>query len=48
MLLARGRERLERVAAELGAEFEQCDVSDREQVEDRALGRGGIPPSTCW
>jgi uncharacterized protein len=33
VLLARGRERLERVAAELGAEFEQCDVSDREQVE---------------
>jgi short-subunit dehydrogenase len=33
VLVARGRERLERVAAELGAEFEQCDVSDREQVE---------------
>ena len=33
VLLARGRERLERVAAELNAEFEQCDVSDRDQVE---------------
>jgi NAD(P)-dependent dehydrogenase (short-subunit alcohol dehydrogenase family) len=33
VLLARGRERLERMAAELAAEFEQCDVSDREQVE---------------
>jgi NAD(P)-dependent dehydrogenase (short-subunit alcohol dehydrogenase family) len=33
VLLARGRERLERVAAELDADFEQCDVSDREQVE---------------
>ena len=48
VLLARGRERLERVAAELGAEFEQCDVSDREQVEKiaRWVARR-IPPSTC-
>jgi uncharacterized protein len=33
VLLARNRERLERVAAELNADFEQCDVSDRDQVE---------------
>ena len=33
VLLARGRERLERVAAELGAEAEPCDVGDREEVE---------------
>ena len=36
VLLARGRERLERVAAELGAEAEQCDVGDRAQVADVA------------
>jgi uncharacterized protein len=36
VLLARGRERLERVAAELDAEAEQCDVGDRAQVEDAA------------
>lgn len=36
VLLARGRERLDRVASELGAEAERCDVSDREQVEDVA------------
>lgn len=36
MLLARGAERLKRVAAELGAETETCDVSDRAQVEDVA------------
>ena len=37
MLVARGRERLEQVAGELGAEAEQCDVRDRDQVE--ALAR---------
>jgi NAD(P)-dependent dehydrogenase (short-subunit alcohol dehydrogenase family) len=36
VLLARGRERLERVAGELGAEAEVCDVSDRQQVEAAA------------
>ena len=36
MLLARGRERLERVARELGADAEQCDVGDRSQVEAAA------------
>jgi short-subunit dehydrogenase len=32
VLLARGRERLERVAAELGAEAEVCDVADEAQL----------------
>jgi short-subunit dehydrogenase len=36
VLLARNRERLERLAAELGAEAEVCDVSDRAQVEEAA------------
>jgi uncharacterized protein len=36
VLLARGAERLERVAAEIGAEAETCDVSDRKQVEAAA------------
>jgi short-subunit dehydrogenase len=35
VLVARGRERLETLAAELGAEHEACDVSDRSEV-DRA------------
>jgi hypothetical protein len=33
VLLARGREQLERVAEELGAEAEPCDVGDRDGVE---------------
>jgi short-subunit dehydrogenase len=33
VLLARGRERLERVAGELGAEAEPCDVAERADVE---------------
>src|SRR5918992_1835113 len=33
VLLARRADRLERVAGELGAEWEICDVGDREQVE---------------
>jgi uncharacterized protein len=33
VLLARGRERLEAVAGEIGAEWELCDVSAREQVD---------------
>lgn len=33
VLLARRRERLEALAGELGAEFEVCDVGEREQVE---------------
>jgi short-subunit dehydrogenase len=41
VLVARGQERLERVAAEIGAEAEACDVADREAVEDlaRRVGR---------
>jgi NAD(P)-dependent dehydrogenase (short-subunit alcohol dehydrogenase family) len=38
VLLARGRERLERTAAEVGAEAVQCDVADRDDVE-RAAAR---------
>jgi short-subunit dehydrogenase len=45
ILLARGRARLERVAAELNAEFEQCDVSDREQVERVARRIGETHPA---
>ena len=45
ILLARGRERLERVAAEIGAEFEQCDVSDRDQVEKVARWVGATHPA---
>jgi short-subunit dehydrogenase len=44
VLVARGRERLERVAAELDAEAEVCDVADREAVErlaDRVGARHG-------
>jgi uncharacterized protein len=37
VLLARGAERLERIAGELGAEAEVCDVSDREQVDAAAV-----------
>jgi 3-oxoacyl-[acyl-carrier protein] reductase len=33
VLVARTRERLERVAREVGGEYETCDVADREQVE---------------
>jgi uncharacterized protein len=40
ILLARGAERLERVARELGAEAEVCDVSDRKQVEAAAARVG--------
>ena len=36
VLLARRRERLERLAGELGGEFEVCDVGDREAVERAA------------
>ena len=36
LLLARRQERLEALAAELEAEFEVCDVADREQVEEVA------------
>jgi short-subunit dehydrogenase len=36
VLLARGEERLSSVADELGAEWERCDVGDRESVERTA------------
>jgi uncharacterized protein len=36
VLLARRRERLERLAAELGGEFEVCDVADRDAVDAAA------------
>jgi short-subunit dehydrogenase len=36
VMLARDRERLARVAEELGAEAEPCDVADRSQVDDAA------------
>jgi NAD(P)-dependent dehydrogenase (short-subunit alcohol dehydrogenase family) len=36
VLLARGEERLREVAEELGAEWETCDVADREGVERTA------------
>jgi uncharacterized protein len=36
VLIARGEERLRAVAVELGAEWERCDVGDRESVERTA------------
>jgi uncharacterized protein len=36
VLIARGAERLRDVAEELGAEWERCDVGDREEVERAA------------
>ena len=36
VLIARGAERLAEVAAEIGAEAEACDVSDRTQVDEVA------------
>jgi short-subunit dehydrogenase len=45
VLLARGRERLERVAAELNAEFEQCDVAERDQVDKVARWVGETHPA---
>jgi short-subunit dehydrogenase len=40
VLLARDRTRLEHVAAELGAEAEQCDVADRAQAQNAAARVG--------
>jgi short-subunit dehydrogenase len=36
VLVARRRDRLERLAEALGGDFEVCDVADREQVEEAA------------
>jgi short-subunit dehydrogenase len=36
VLLARRQDRLEQIAGEIGGEWELCDVSDREQVEEVA------------
>jgi uncharacterized protein len=45
VLLARGAERLERITAELGAEGEICDVSDRAQLEAVAARVGERHPA---
>jgi uncharacterized protein len=45
VLLARGRERLERLASELGAEAEVCDVGDRAAVEETARRVGERHPA---
>jgi short-subunit dehydrogenase len=45
VLLARGRERLEAVAAELGAETEVCDVAERGQVDEAARSIGERHPA---
>jgi uncharacterized protein len=37
VLLARRAEQLERIAADIGAEWETCDVSDRAQVDEVAV-----------
>jgi len=45
VLLARRREVLETLAGELNAEFEVCDVADREQVEQVAVALRGRHPT---
>lgn len=45
VLVARGRERLERVAAEIDAEIELCDVGDRAGVEETARRVGERHPA---
>jgi short-subunit dehydrogenase len=47
VLVARRRERLERLAAELGGEFEVCDVADRAQVEDVAARHPDVKLLVC-
>jgi uncharacterized protein len=44
VLVARRRERLKQLAAELDGEFEVCDVSEREQVERAAAAVVGRHP----
>ena len=41
VLLARGEERLERLAEEVGGEYEVCDVADREAVDRARQARAG-------
>ena len=45
VLLARGAEQLEKVAAEIGAEAETCDVADRAQVDHLAARIGERHPA---
>jgi NAD(P)-dependent dehydrogenase (short-subunit alcohol dehydrogenase family) len=45
VLVARGQERLERAAGEIGAEAEVCDVGDRAQVEELATRIGKRHPA---
>jgi short-subunit dehydrogenase len=45
VLIARGRERLEAIAASIGGEAEVCNVGDREQVEDTARRIGERHPA---
>ncbi len=45
MLVARGRERLQRVAREVGGEAEVCDVADREAVDELAARVGRRHPA---
>jgi NAD(P)-dependent dehydrogenase (short-subunit alcohol dehydrogenase family) len=45
VLLARGEERLRQVAGEIGAEWEVCDVADREAVEGVAAAVTGRHPA---
>jgi len=45
VLIARGREQLERVATEVGGEAEPCDVGDRTQVEEVATRVGVRHPA---
>jgi len=45
VLVARGQERLERTAGEIGAEAEVCDVGDRAQVEELATRVGKRHPA---
>lgn len=47
VLLARRRDRLERLASELGGEFEVCDVADRQQVEAAATRHPEVKLLVC-
>jgi uncharacterized protein len=47
VLVARRRERLERLVSELGGEFEVCDVADRVQVEAVAARHPDVKLLVC-